>query len=89
MITIIEKTIEGKKIICEVDEKIAYNKLGGLPILKIGNEIAVIYPVDTLTVIKGIANSETLANLVESLTGSWAENQVTEIIRKNGDACVY
>ena len=77
---LIQKTIQSQEVILKVDEKIPSNKLGGLPILTIGKEIAVIYPVDTLTVIKGIANAKTLQDLADSVQGTWAEEQVEEIV---------
>lgn len=77
---IIEKTIQDTKVTLEVDEKLPNNKLGGTPILHIGKELAVIYAVDTLTLIKGIHNSETLQELADYTKGTWAENQVTEIV---------
>ena len=77
---IIEKEIENQKVTLEVDETISDNKLGGAPLLKINNDIALIYPVDTLKVIKGIAIADTLNDLVESVKGSWAEDGIREIV---------
>ncbi len=76
---IIEKEIENKNVVLEVDETIDSTKLGGQPLLKVnGRFIAVIYAVDTLTVIKGIANADTLNDIVESMRGTWAEDSVKE-----------
>ena len=77
---IIEKEIENQKVILEVDETLPDNKLGGVPLLKINDDLAVIYPVDTLKVIKGIATADTLNDLVESVEGSWAEEGVKKMV---------
>ena len=77
---IIEKEIENQKVIFEVDEKIPDNKLGGVPLLKINNDLTLIYPVDTLKVIKGVATADTLNDLVESVKGSWAEDGIKEMV---------
>ena len=77
---IIEKEIENQKVILEVDENLPDDKLGGVPLLKIVDSIAVIYPVDVLKVIKGVANADTLNDLVEYVKGSWAENSVKEMV---------
>jgi len=77
---IIEKEIENQKVVLEVDETLPDDKLGGVPLLKIDNDLAVIYPVDTLKVIKGIATADTLNDLVESVKGSWAEKGVKKMV---------
>lgn len=77
---IIEKEIENQKVILEVDETLPDDKLGGVPLLKINDDLAVIYPVDTLKVIKGIATADTLNDLVESVEGSWAEEGVKKMV---------
>lgn len=77
---IIEKEIENQKVVLEVDETLPDDKLGGVPLLKIDNDLAVIYPVDTLKVIKGIATADTLNDLVGSVKGSWAEKSVKEMV---------
>lgn len=77
---IVEKNIENKNVILEVDETIDNNKLGGQPLLKVdGRIVAVIYAVDTLTAIKGIVNAGTLKDIAESMEGTWAEDTVKEI----------
>lgn len=77
---IIEKEIENQKVVFEVDETLPDDKLGGVPLLKIDNDLAVIYPVDTLKVIKGVATADTLNDLVESVKGSWVEKGVKEMV---------
>ena len=80
MIEIIRKQIEGKNVVLSVDETLSNKVLGGQPILKIEDKLTVIYAVDTLKVIKGIANANILDDLVESVEGSWAEDGVKEIV---------
>lgn len=77
---LIEKEIENQKVSFEVDEALPDNKLGGAPLLKINNDLALIYPVDTLKVIKGVATADTLNDLVESVKGSWAEDGIKEMV---------
>lgn len=78
---IIEKEIENKNVVLEVDETIDCKKLGGQPLLKAdGKIVAVIYAVDTLNAIKGIANAKTLKDIAESMQGTWAEDSIKEIV---------
>ena len=82
MMIIIEKLIENHKVIFEVDETMPDNKLGGAPLLRIDDDFAIIYPVDALKVIKGIAVADCLESLVESVKGSWAEDSVKRMVEE-------
>ena len=77
---LIERVIENQRVVLEVDETLPDNKLGGVPVLKMNNDLTVIYPVDTLKVIKGVATADTLNDLVESVKGSWAEKGVKDMV---------
>lgn len=80
MIKLAEKIIEGKTVILEVDETLSDKTIGGQPVLKIDNDITIIYAVDTLKVVKAIYNSDTLFEVVKYVKGSWAESKIKQLL---------
>ena len=82
MITIIEKTIENVDFKLEVEETISGDKLGGQPILWINQEPHIVYAVDTLKVIKAIANSQNMNFVKKGVEGTWNEEGIVETILK-------
>lgn len=82
MITIIEKNIENVDFKLEVEETIPGNKLGGQPTLWINQEPHIVYAVDTLKVIKAIANSKNMNFVKKGVEGTWNEERIVETILK-------
>lgn len=77
-IILIEKEIEKVHFKLTVDPTIPDNKLGGCPTLFINDEAHLIYPVDTLTVIKAIATSKNLIYLKKGVENHWCSDKINE-----------
>lgn len=81
-ITLIEKEIETVNFKLTVDPTQPDNTLAGSPTLYINNEPHVIYPVDTLTVIKTISTSNNLIWIKKGVENTWCEKQINETCTK-------
>ena len=82
MITIIEKTIQDTHIKLEVDETKSSKTIAGTPTLQIADDFRIIYPVDTLQIIKTIANAQTLNDLIIGSKGTWTDEQIQNTIEQ-------
>ena len=81
-IVLIEKTIEHVQFKLEVDTSKPNNTLAGSPTLLIDGEPHIIYAVDTLTIIKAIANAKNMIYIKKYVKGCWAEESIIETIEK-------
>lgn len=80
MITLIKKTIEKVEFELIVNETIPDDRIGGSPLLYINNEAHTVYPVDTLQVIKAIANSNNMIHVKKGIKGIWNEGNIKKTI---------
>lgn len=83
MITLAKNQIENVTVELTVEETIG-SKLGGYPILKIGDvliESTMVQEVDTLAIIKAIVTSETVADFEEKVADTWNAYKMVTILK--------
>lgn len=82
MITIIEKTIQETHVKLTVDETKSSKTIAGTPTLQIADDFCIVYAVDTLQIIKTIANAQTLNDLIIGSKGTWTDEQIQNTIEQ-------
>lgn len=82
MITIIEKTIQNTHIKLTVDETKSSKTIAGTPTLQIADDFLMVYPVDTLQIIKTIANANTLNDIILGSKDTWTDEQIQNTIEQ-------
>lgn len=82
MLCLISREIDGVKVELNVDETLSNKVMGGQPFLTVGRECSMVFAVDSLKVIKAIANAETLTELQKSIKDVWNEKSIQNLIQK-------